>query len=274
MNTSALILGFSAALYGSAFLLHMVSFFGNHEKVHRTAFRLMQTGFITATFYFIVEAATLATFFPVADIAHALAFFSWSLGFVYLVLLSQIRSDSFGLVLTPVLAALMISACLTEVLPSKGSVPPANPFFMLHILCAFFAYASFAISFAAALLYLIQRHELKTRRAGAFYHKLPSLEELERLIDQPMFWGASLLVAAILIGFYWSKTAFGVYAFSDPKTIATFLVTLLYGVIVALRFGSHLRAKHAAVLSVAAFALVILSFVGMRFIQGSHNFLA
>ena len=138
MNASAMILGFTAFLYCLAFLLHLISFFGNHEKVHRAAFRLMQTGFIAATFYFIVEAATLATFFPVADIAHALAFFSWSLAFVYLVLLSQIRSDSFGLVLTPVLAALMVSACLTEVLPSRGSVPPANPFFMLHILCAFF----------------------------------------------------------------------------------------------------------------------------------------
>jgi ABC-type uncharacterized transport system permease subunit len=194
--------------------------------------------------------------------------------FVYLVLLSQIRSDSFGLVLTPVLAALMVAACLTEVLPSRGNVPAANPFFMLHILCAFFAYASFAISFAAALLYLIQRHELKTRRAGAFYHKLPALEELERLMDQPMFWGTALLIAAILIGFFWSKTAFGVYAFSDPKTIATSLVTLIYGSIVVLRFSSHLRAKHAALLSVAAFAIVILSFIGMRFIHGSHNFLA
>ena len=89
-----------------------------------------------------------------------------------------------------------------------------------------------------------------------------------------MFWGTALLIAAILIGFFWSKTAFGVYAFSDPKTIATFLVTLIYGGIVAMRFGSHLRAKHAAVLSVAAFAVMILSFVGMRFIHGSHNFLA
>lgn len=274
MSASAIILGFAAILYCLAFLLHLVSFFGNHEKVHRAAFRLMQTGFISATFYFIVEAATLSTFFPVADIAHALAFFSWSLAFVYLVLLSQIRSDSFGLVLTPVLAALMVSACLTEVLPSRGSVPPANPFFMLHILCAFFAYASFAISFAASVLYLIQRHELKTRRAGAFYHKLPALEELERLMDQPMFWGTALLIAAILIGFFWSKTAFGVYAVSDPKTIATFLVTLIYGGIVTMRFGSHLRAKHAALLSVAAFAIMILSFVGMRFIHGSHNFLA
>jgi len=274
MNASAMILGFTAVLYCLAFSLHLVSFFGNHENVHRAAFRLMQTGFIAATFYFIVEAATLATFFPVADIAHALAFFSWSLAFVYLVLLSQIRSDSFGLVLTPVLAALMVSACLTEVLPSRGSVPPAHPFFMLHILCAFFAYASFAISFAAAVLYLIQRHELKTRRAGAFYHKLPALEELERLMDQPMFWGTALLVAAVVIGFFWAKTVFGVYAFSDPKTLATFLVTLIYGTIVVLRFGSHLRAKHAAVLSVAAFLIVILSFIGMRFIHGSHNFLA
>jgi len=274
VSESALILNFTALLYCLAFFLHLISFFGNHETMHRAAFRLMQMGFVAATFYFVMEAATLATFFPVADIVHALAFFSWSLAFVYLVLLSQIRSDSFGLVLTPVLAVLMVSACLTETLPSRGTVPQANPFFMLHILCAFFAYASFAISFAAALLYLIQRHELKARRAGAFYRKLPSLEELERLIDQPMVWGTALLVTAILIGFVWSKTAFGIYALTDPKTIATALVTLIYGTIISMRLVSRLRPKHAAVLSVIAFAIVIISFVGMRFIHGSHDFLA
>lgn len=274
MNPSGIILAFTAVFYTLAFLLHLVSFFGQKETVHRIAFRLMQTGFISATFYFIVEAASLETFFPVADIAHALAFFAWSLAFVYLVLLSQIRSDSFGLVLTPVLSSLLIAACLTAELPAKGELPEANPFFMLHILCAFFAYASFAISFAAGILYLIQRHELKTKHAGAFYHKLPSLEELERLLDQPMRWGTALLVAAVLIGFIWSKTAFGMYAVTDPKTIATGVVALVYGLILGLRLGARLRTRQAAILSVAAFGLVILSFVGMRFIQGSHNFLA
>ncbi len=273
MSVSRIILAFAAFFYGAAFLLHLMSFFGQREN-NRAASRLMQTGFTAATFYFMVEAATLATFFPVADISHALAFFAWSLAFVYLVPLSHIRSDSFGLVLTPVLTLLVSAAALTAVLPAKGALPPASPFFMLHILCAFFAYASFTISFAAGLLYLIQRHELKARRTGAFYHKLPSLEELERLIDQPMLWGAALLVAAIAIGFVWSKTAFGMYSLTDPKTIATGIVTLIYGMILGLRLGARLRAKHAAVLSVAAFALVILSFVGMRFIQGSHNFLA
>ena len=48
---------------------------------------------------------------------------------------------------------------------------------------------------------------LKSKNAGTFYHKLPSLEELEKLIYQPMIWGASLLGLAVVIGLVWSKAA-------------------------------------------------------------------
>ncbi len=274
MSVSETILGLTVFFYSAAFVLHLRSFYGQRDRTHRTAFRFLQTGFIAATFYFILEAATLGTFLPVADISHALAFFAWSLAFVYLVLLAQVRSDSFGLVLTPVLMILAAAALFTASIPRKGFVPSSNPFFMLHILSAFFAYASFALSFAAGILYLIQRHELKSRHAGTFYHQLPSLEELERLIDQPMFWGTALLLAAVAIGFFWAKSAFGAYTLSDPKTVATFIVAAVYSLILGLRLTAHLRAKQAALFSVAAFVLVILSFVGMRFIHGSHNFLA
>ena len=131
--------------------------------------------------------------------------------------------------------------------------------------------ASFTISFAAGLLYLIQHHELKNKHAGHFYHKLPSLEALEKLIYQPMIWGSILLVAAVGIGFIWSKAAFGEYWFFDPKTIATSVTVLVYISILGLRFGATLRGKQGAQLTLAAFTLMLFSFIGMRFIESSHN---
>ncbi|OGW72540.1 MAG: hypothetical protein A2Y02_02410 [Omnitrophica bacterium GWA2_52_12] len=268
------LLAVTAFFYLLAFGAHLLSFSGKGERGNRAAFRLMQAGFICATFYFVMEAATLGTFVPVIDASHALAFFAWSLAFVYLVLLAKAQSESFGLVLTPVLVFLLGMALFGAHVRRGNPLPPAHPLFMLHILSAFFAYASFAISFAAGVLYLIQRHELKSKHAGTFYHKLPALEDLERLIDQPMGWGALLLAGAVAIGFAWSKAAYGAYWFSDPKTLITVFVTLAYGTVLFLRLGSHLRARQAAIFSVAAFALVILSFIGTRFLHGSHHFLA
>ncbi len=272
MSLSFIILIVTGISYLFAFLMHLWAFISLKERDTRPALILMKLGFLLSTFYFASEAVENKFFLPVANVSEAMAFFAWSLAFVYLVLLTGVQSKSFGLILTPVLLALIAAACLTF----HGQQPPfeghGNAFFLVHILSAFFAYACFAISFAAGILYLIQNHELKSKKAGTFYHKLPSLEELEKLIYQPMFWGIVLLLMAVGIGFVWSQTSFGEIRILDPKTIATIMTAIIYMAIVWLRYGVSMRAKQGALLSLLAFMVVLFSFVGPRFIAGSHYY--
>ncbi len=271
MNLSAALLAVSGLFYGLAFLIQLLSF-KNEEKEIRAGFALMRIAFLASTFYLAAEAIDQGFFLPVANLSQAFAFFAWSLAFVYLVLLVKIQNESFGLVLSPILGLFILAAFFCK---QAGPDKPLNenllnPYFVMHIISAFFAYACFTLSFAAALLYLIQHAELKARRAGTFYHKLPSLEELERLIYQPVFWGVPLIVIAIAIGFFWSKVSFGRLWILDPKTVTTGLTAVLYSGILYSRSASLLRGKQAAVLSLMAFGFVILSFVGTRFIPGAH----
>lgn len=276
MNLSVLLLSSSGICYAAAFLFHCLSFSEVKAIGHRPAFTLMRIGFLISTFYFGAETIEHGFFLPVVNFSQAMAFFAWSLGFVYLVLIVKAQTDSFGMILSPILLLLTAAAVLAKWhFGDHETVKPflLDPYFIVHIVSAFFAYASFTLSFAAGVLYLIQHHELKLKKAGTFYHKLPSLEELEKLIYQPMLWGASLLVTAVVIGMLWSKSAFGAFWFFDPKTIATVVISVFYFVILYLRFGAFLRGKQGAVLSLFAFSMVVFSFIGMRFIQGSHQFL-
>ncbi len=279
MRLSEILLISSAVFYGAAFLLHLFSFWRERGESHRFAFSFLRIGFLLATFYFVTEALEQGYFLPVMNFSQAMAFFAWSLAFVYLVLLVKIQSDSFGLILTPILLLLVAAAALVpsqaislqDLIRTKPFL--RDPNFGLHIVSAFFAYASFTLSFAAGILYLIQHHELKSKHAGPFYQKLPSLEELEKLIYQPLLWGTPLLLAAIGIGFLWSKSAFGKYWIFDPKTLLTAITLFIYSAILYFRHAASLRGKQAAILSLIAFSFVLFSFVGTRFIQGSHNFL-
>jgi len=201
-----------------------------------------------------------------------MAFFAWSLAFVYLVLFVRIQNESFGLILTPILLAFSVLAGLSF---RQGAAPakvPEDAYFALHVVSAFFAYACFTISFAAGVLYLIQQHELKSRHHGRFYHKLPALEALEKLIFQPMVWGASLLFTAVTIGFVWSKAAFGQYWLADPKTLATLATILCYAAVLYQHYVSAMRGKRVIVFSLVAFGMVIVTFLGMRFVEGSHHY--
>lgn len=277
-HPSVFLLAVSALSYAVAFFYHLGPFLGVREKGHETAALFLRLGFFLGTLYFAVEGIKYRSFLPVLGLSQALAFFAWSLAFVYLVLLARAQSESFGLVLNPILFLLVSVAALTF----PGSKPSSailnrpdlmSSSFALHITTAFFAYASFTLSFAAGILYLIQHRQLKAKHAGRFYHKLPSLEELERLIYQPLYWGAPLLILALGVGFFWSKSVNGNYWIWDPKTLVTAVIAVLYMGILGFRSLSLLRGKRMAWLSMMAFLLVLASFVGLRFIEGSHNYL-
>lgn len=263
----------TALFYLAAFAFHLISFLDINGETHRPAFALMRLGFLLNTFYFAAEAVHHHFFLPVSNLSEAMAFLAWSIAFVYLVLLVKAQSDSFGLILTPVLFTLIAVSCWSYFLKENSVQLPDNPFFAVHIAGAFFAYANFAISFTAGILFLIQHHELKAKKAGTFYHKLPSLEELEKLIYQPMLWGVSLLIGAIILGLFWSRVAFGHMLLWDIKTMAAVATVVAYSLILFFRFKSVLRTKTGAVLALAAFGLVLVSFIGTRFIEGSHHYI-
>jgi len=273
MNLSLLLISAAGVVYSIAFFFHMKSFRSGHKHGHQLAVTLMRLGFLLNTFYLAAEAVRHDIFLPVVSFSGALVFFAWSIAFVYLVLMARVQSDSFGMILTPFLFLLIFLSLLIPHFQTGVFQFPKKPFFVIHVISVFFAYACFAVSFAAGLLYLIQNHELKTKKAGTFYHELPSLEELERLIYQPMIWGAFLLSLAITVGFLWSKVAYGKFWILDPKTIIASVSVIFYSSIVSLRKGSLLSGKRGAVLSLIAFVLILASFVGTRFIEGSHNYL-
>ena len=273
------ILAIAGLLYLIAFFFHLAAFWTDGRGVwpyaptNQAALVLMRIGFLVHTFFFLSEsfAANTQTI-PVSSFGQVMAFFAWSLAFVYLVLLARVQSESFGLILAPLLS-ILVGIGLMRFDAGRHSLPsPLNPYFILHLGTAFFAYASFTLSFAAAVLYLIQHHELKRKKGGTFYHRLPSLEALEGLIYQPMAWGVFLLAMAIGIGFLWSKSAFGSYWLGEPKTVITILIAVFYLFLVYFHYGTASRGKRLVVMSVVAFSFIFLSFFGMNFLgNGLHQ---
>jgi ABC-type transport system involved in cytochrome c biogenesis permease subunit len=259
-----------------ASVFHALSFWNLRESGHREGVRFLSAGLIGLTLFFILEAFRRHFFLPVLSHDQVLAFWAWSLAFVYLVLFSKIRSPSFGFILMPVLTAVIWLAVPTRIFCKdlQQVIRPEllHPYFAIHLSTAFLAYASFAIAFAAGFLYLLQRHALKSKRAGVFYQKLPSLEELERLMVQPFFWGSALMTAALGVGLIWAEQAFQESWIFDPKTLVTALVILAYAGSAQLRRLGVLSARKMAVFSLILFSLTVFAFISMRFIAGSHDY--
>jgi ABC-type transport system involved in cytochrome c biogenesis permease subunit len=138
----------------------------------------------------------------------------------------------------------------------------------LHISVATAGVALFAIAFGVALMYLLQEREVKGKRFGALFSRLPSLDALDKLNGRLVRVGFLVFSVALVTG---TLVAKGVWKSAwewDPQQISSLLVWLLYGGMVqAYRFGWH--GRRYALLTLVGFALVIGSMVGLGSIPGA-----
>lgn len=262
-------------MYLASWILFLVNFMKAKKSVKTLANLTLYAAFLLGSLFIATEAATFRLFIPVASLYQALFFFSWSMIFIYLVLSRKLALDTFGLVLVPLVLFLGVFSLVSYKTPVfHPSAYLGDKWFGVHVLGAFFAYASFALSFVGALFYLMQNAELKRKHAGTFYHGLPSLEVLESTVYQTILIGFPLLTVALLSGFVWTWDRYGTLWRWDPKFVFSIVTWLIYFGILYARYISSFHGKRLVLLSIFGFCLVIFTFLGVNFFEsGTHNFL-
>lgn len=147
---------------------------------------------------------------------------------------------------------------------ARGAIPDVVrlPTLKLHVSTAIGGVALFAIAFGVALMYLLQEREVKGKKFGALFSRLPSLDALDRLNQRLVRTGFAVWSVALVSGALVAKNAWGSFWMWDPQQIAALVVWLLYGAMVQLRYlGVH--GRKYALLTLAGFVLVIGSMIAM-----------
>ena len=158
-----------------------------------------------------------AGYTPITNLYESLSFFSWSIVGVYFLLYWKYRVDVLAAFISPMAAALIILASLfpKEILPVA---PVLSSFWLpIHVIFAFVGDAMFALAFAVGVMYLIQERQIKTKKIGAFYHRLPALKVLDDLSYRCLTLGFPLLTLGIITGSVWAESAWGSTGAGTPK---------------------------------------------------------
>jgi ABC-type transport system involved in cytochrome c biogenesis permease subunit len=135
-----------------------------------------------------------------------------------------------------------------------------------------FAYAAFIVTFLAGIMYIIQERELKLKRFGSSFFKLPALDTCDDLGYKAMSAGFVMLTLGMVAGIVWSGRHFGVYFHGDPIEILSLLTWFTYLFIIHYRVTAGWRGRRAAIVAIIGFVFVLFSLVGFKYLGGFHVF--
>ena len=139
-----------------------------------------------------------------------------------------------------------------------------KPLLTAHVSMAIFAYASFSVAFAAAVLYLITY-----RRRIAW---LPSPELLDDLGYRAVTIGFPLMALVLILGSVWAHQAWGAYWQWDPKETSALFLWLIYGVYLHTRSLRGWRGQRSALILIFGFCAVVFTYFGNYFFGGLHAY--
>jgi ABC-type uncharacterized transport system permease subunit len=266
---SIVVLRIAAALYACATAAYIVYFARpRHARLATAGAALLAAGFAVQGVAIGIGCSEFggAEFF---SLRGGVALMVWLAAGAFLLLQRFYRLPTVGAFISPFIFILLVPALFGT--PGHPEVPSESfrhPTLTLHIFSAVLGVALFGIAFGVAIMYLLQERQVKGKKFGPLFSRLPSLDALDRMVQRLVRAGFVVHTVALIAG---TITASAIWksAWSwDPQQIVSILVWLLYGTLVQLRHSGW-HGRRYAVLTLVGFVLVLGSMVSLRVVPGA-----
>lgn len=212
---------------------------------------------------------------PLVGTQEMCAFLSWGLVVSYLIAYRWYRAAALKAFIFPIVLVLAAIAAIspeTSIAVTGTNQPLERILFPVHAGLILIAYAAFFIGFGAGLMYIIQERELRSKRMGRMFHRLPSLDTCDAISFRSLAIGFVLLTLGIAAGFYWQGLRDGRFWHGEPIEIFSVVTWVIYFLFIQTRMNATWGGRASALASIVSFLIVIFSLVGVRYLGGSlHN---
>jgi cytochrome c-type biogenesis protein CcsB len=229
-------------------------------------------GVIVHTAGFVLRYAS-AGYTPVTNLFESLSFFALSIAGIFLLVEIRYGLRTLGAFVAPIA---FVFSIFSAFLPGEvaGLAPALNSYWLpIHVLLLFIGDAVFAVAFAAGIMYLLQEKQVKRKKMGAIFKRLPSLDVLDEVNYRCLTIGFPLLTMGIITGSIWAEYAWGSYWSWDPKETWSLITWLLYAALLHGRLTVGWRGRKAAILAIVGFGAILFTFLGVNLLlPGLHSY--
>ncbi len=221
------------------------------------AFFFQALGFFFQTHFIIVYLWRIDSPSAISNVSGTFFLLSWGVVLALIILEKGFKRDALGTFASPLAFAMYVLSLIhpVELVP----LPPImqGVWFRLHLLCLIPGLAFFALLFGYSLMYLLQEKQIKGKILGPLFHKLPPLEDIDRMNSRILNIGFIFYTLGLVWGIIWAANK-GVDFFQWPskETVAAFN-WLVYAVLLHGRIVLGWRGRKASRIAIFGFAMVV-----------------
>jgi len=239
-----LLLAIATALYAITTILYLRHLFVFRPRTARLASLALEATFL-------VHALALAVWLgetgpsQISRLSALLPAAIWVVVVVYLVIEARFGLHLLGSLVVP-LVTIGLLVCLAAAPEHPGVPEPVrNVLLTLHVGGAVLGVGALLLAAALSILYLVQERQLKRKRFGTLYQRLPSLDVLDRLAFRTITVGFPFFTMAVVLG---GIRAFqgGSFGTMGPAYLPAVLAWMLYGLVLQGRLLAGWRGRRAA----------------------------
>ncbi|WP_434381268.1 cytochrome C assembly family protein [Melittangium boletus] len=193
-------------------------------------------------------------------VAQGFSTFAFLLLAIFLVVDVRYRRPVIGAFITPLAVAVLLPGLLLD---AGGPLPPdmKRPLLPVHITIALLGVAASAVAAGVAVMYLLMERQVKGKRFGLLFARLPSLEFLDTLNQRLVVVGFIALSVTLVTGAFFSSAAPGFIWAWQSKQIATLVAWVVFAALVGARAFGGWRGRRVALLTMTGFGLLLLCFL-------------
>jgi cytochrome c-type biogenesis protein CcsB len=238
------------------------------DLIHRLSVLAAVAGWAAHTVALVLRSLELGAP-PLGSLPDALSVAVWVIVLLEVLLERRTGVRVLGAFVLPVAVVLSLNA--TSGRPVALAPALGSAWVWIHIALAMIGIAAFVFNFAGAIMYLLQERQLKTKRPGAFYYRLPALQTLDRLTFRTLALGFPFLTTGLVLGVLWARAAWGSPFAFDPLAFFSFVAWVIYAGTLAGRAAAGWHGRRAAYCSIVGFAALVLTLGAGLFLPGRHG---
>ncbi len=258
------------ALYSLGLLHAILTVVKRRERMFRVGLGSISLG-IVFHLVALVEDGLAVRHFPVTGLAEAASLFGFVLAGAFLLVYWRYKDHSISVFIFPLVFVLTLTAAIEHGTYVWGPPLLRTAWLYLHVSLIILGYTAFFLTFASGVMYLIQEHELKSKKPHAFYYRLPPLEAIDDLAYKSLAIGFPFITLGIVTGALWASNVWGPRWPLDPKVALSFASWLIYLSLLFTRWSAGWRGRKAAYFAIAGFAVILVTW-GTN--SGMHSFVS